>query len=462
MAKAKPLQKPARPVRKAVKARKPAARPQPRVKPKPKAKGKTMAAKKPARVATANASSPAMPSRSAANSAAQQLAQLEKLLEMSKRISSTLKIEEVLKTGMASAEEVLGAEASSIWEMDAEKQEIYFRVVSAEGASAKGIRLKIGEGIAGWVVQNGQPQLVADARQDPRFSRKVDSTTHFVTKSMLCVPLLVNDACIGAFQLLNKKSGELFNDRDLYLAQLLAGQIAVALDNARLYQEKRATLTHVALALADVIEMRDEYTGGHVQRVIDYSLLMGKEMGLDEETQETLQLSAALHDIGKIAVPDRVLNKQGPLDSEEFALMKQHPQTGTKMLLETRILQQIIPGMRSHHERWDGRGYPDGLKGEASPLQARIIAVADTFDAMTTNRPYRKGLSLHVAIEELKKNIGTQFCPASVAAFLKAHEKGKIVAVLKDHARTQPQYVPDPDENLNAPAVGVGELPRAL
>lgn len=456
MAKAKPLKKPARSASKTVKPRKAAPAARSRLKAKPKAKKAAM--KKNVRPVAPAADR----GRPVSRGAERQLAQLENLLEMSKRISSTLKIEEVLRTGMKSAEEVLGAEASSIWEIDTEKQEIFFRVVSSEGASARGIRLKIGEGIAGWVVQHGQPQLVADARKDPRFSRKVDSTTHFVTKSMLCVPLLVNDGCIGAFQLLNKKSGELFNDRDLYLAQLLAGQIAVALDNARLYQEKRATLTNVALALADVIEMRDEYTGGHVQRVIDYSLLMGKEMGLDEETQETLQLSAALHDIGKIAVPDRVLNKQGPLDSEEFALMKQHPQTGTKMLLETRILQQIIPGMRSHHERWDGRGYPDGLKGEASPLQARIIAVADTFDAMTTNRPYRKGLSLHVAIEELKKNTGTQFCPTSVSAFLKAHEKGKIVAVLKDHARTQPQYVPDPDENLNAPAVGVGELPRAL
>ncbi len=388
------------------------------------------------------------------------LGQLEHLLEMTKKISSTLKIVEVLKTGMASAEEVLGAEASSIWEIDNEAGEIFFRVVSDEGASAKDIRLKIGEGIAGWVVKHGQPQLIADARLDPRFSRKVDSTTRFVTRSMLCVPLLVNDQCIGAFQLLNKKSGEHFNDDDLYLAQLLAGQIAVALDNARLYQEKKKTLTHTALALADVIEMRDEYTGGHVQRVIDYSMVMGKAMGLDEDTLETLQLSAALHDIGKIAVPDRVLNKQGPLDKEEFESMKRHPETGTKMLLETRILQQIIPGMRHHHERWDGRGYPDKLVGEQSPLQARIIAVADTFDAMTSNRPYRKGLALPVAIEELKKNSGTQFCPASVTAFLKAFDAGKITALLEEHSRRSPEFVPNPNENMKAPAVGVGELPR--
>jgi HD-GYP domain-containing protein (c-di-GMP phosphodiesterase class II) len=390
------------------------------------------------------------------------LGQLEHLLEMTKKISSTLKIEEVLRTGMDSAEQVLGAEASSIWEIDNEAGEIFFRVVSAEGASAKDIRLKIGEGISGWVVKHGQPQLIADARLDPRFSRKVDTTTRFVTRSMLCVPLLVNDQCIGAFQLLNKKSGEHFNDDDLYLAQLLAGQIAVALDNARLYQEKKKTLTHTALALADVIEMRDEYTGGHVQRVIDYSMVMGKAMGLDEDTLETLQLSAALHDIGKIAVPDRVLNKQGPLDKEEFESMKKHPETGTKMLLETRILQQIIPGMRSHHERWDGRGYPDHLVGEQSPLQARIIAVADTFDAMTSNRPYRKGLSLPVAIDELKKNSGTQFCPASVTAFLKAFDAGKITALLEEHARRTPEFVPNPNENMKAPAVGVGELSRDL
>ncbi len=388
------------------------------------------------------------------------LAQLEKLLEMSKKISSTLKIEEVLRTGMASAEEVLGADASSIWEIDAPKGEIFFRVVSEEGTSAKGIRLKIGEGVAGWVVQNKQPVLIADAQQDPRFSRKVDSATKFVTTSMLCVPLLVNEDCIGAFQLLNKKSGEFFDEHDLTLAQMLAGQIAVALDNARLYQEKRKTLHHVALALADVIEMRDEYTGGHVQRVIDYSMLIAEKLMKDEEELETLHLSAALHDIGKIAVPDRVLNKQGPLDSEEFRLMKAHPETGTKMLLETRILMQIIPGMRHHHERWDGKGYPEGLKGEAAPLQARIIAVADTFDAMTTNRPYRKGLALEIAIEELRKYRGTQFCPASVDAFLKAHEEGKVRILLKQYHASQPQFVPDPDENRLRE--GVGELRRDL
>ena len=145
-------------------------------------------------------------------------------------------------------------------------------------------------------------------------------------------------------------------------------------------------------ALSEAIERRDPYTGGHVRRVVTYSVLLGQELGLPPEQLEELRLAAILHDIGKIAVPDQILRKPARLDADEAAVMARHTVDGAEMVGRIRSLRHLVPGIRSHHERLDGRGYPDGLADAQLPLIPRIIGVADTFDAMTTDRPYRKAL----------------------------------------------------------------------
>jgi len=172
------------------------------------------------------------------------------------------------------------------------------------------------------------------------------------------------------------------------------------------------------------VEKRDPYTGGHLQRVVAYSLLLGNELDLTVEELESLRLGATLHDIGKIGVPDGVLLKAGPLDEAEAAVMRRHPSDGAAIVGRIESLRPLLPIVRNHHERIDGRGYPDRLAGEAIPLPARIVAVADTFDAMTTSRPYREAMSRDVAAAEIRRVAGLHLCPRVVGAFERLYRRG--------------------------------------
>jgi putative nucleotidyltransferase with HDIG domain len=174
-----------------------------------------------------------------------------------------------------------------------------------------------------------------------------------------------------------------------------------------------------ALLLRDLLEEDDEYTGHHTEDVVELSVQVAEEMGLDEDTVRATEMGALLHDIGKIAVPDEIINKPGPLDDEEWAIMKTHTVEGERMLQQVGgLLSSVGIVVRASHERWDGGGYPDGLVGEAIPVAARIISACDAFNAMTTDRSYRKALPLEVAIDELHKNAGTQFAPDVVVALV--------------------------------------------
>ena len=174
-----------------------------------------------------------------------------------------------------------------------------------------------------------------------------------------------------------------------------------------------------ALLLRDLLEEDDEYTGRHTEDVVGLSVSVAERMGLDEDTRRSAELGALLHDIGKIAVPDEIINKPGPLDDEEWAIMKTHTVEGERMLAQVGgLLADVGLVVRASHERWDGGGYPDGLAGDDIPLAACIVSACDAFNAMTTDRSYRKALPVSVAVAELRKNSGTQFCPAVVHALV--------------------------------------------
>jgi putative nucleotidyltransferase with HDIG domain len=170
--------------------------------------------------------------------------------------------------------------------------------------------------------------------------------------------------------------------------------------------------------LAETIEKRDPYTAGHTQRVTDYSIMIAQNLGLPLNDISNLRLSAVLHDVGKIGVRDHILLKTTQLEPDEIEKMKQHTEHGADILNCSQLLHTIVDGVRFHHERFDGRGYNHGISGLDIPLHARIIAVADAFDAMTTDRPYRRGMDFPTAILEIKKGAGSQFDPAIVDAFL--------------------------------------------
>jgi HD-GYP domain-containing protein (c-di-GMP phosphodiesterase class II)/CBS domain-containing protein len=178
--------------------------------------------------------------------------------------------------------------------------------------------------------------------------------------------------------------------------------------------------------LAAAIDAKDPYTRGHSERVARYSIAIGKNVGLDERDMRNLRISALLHDVGKIGIDDRILRKPGALSEEEFEIMKQHPAKGAAIMGGVSQLIDIVPGMKYHHEKWSGGGYPDNLEGEEIPMQARIVAIADTFDAMTTNRPYQKAMEVSYVVEKIKSFAGTRFDPRVVEAFVNAVKRGDI------------------------------------
>lgn len=256
------------------------------------------------------------------------------------------------------------------------------------------------------------PEIVNDLASDPRCANAPR-----IFSSTMCTPLNIQEKTVGYVCVNSLKRTE-YRARDLKLLTTLSDQTAVALEKARLYKRLEETFYDMVRTLAETIEKRDPYTGNHTKRVVDYSLAIAEKLGLPEEFYVRLELAAALHDIGKLGVRDDVLLKNGPLTAEEFAQMKKHPTYGEEILKHIKHLEDVIPGIKYHHERCDGKGYPYGLKDEEIDITARIIAVADSFDAMTTDRPYRAALSLDVAFKELIRFSGTQFDSAVVEAFM--------------------------------------------
>lgn len=338
------------------------------------------------------------------------------LLEIGVEIAGCLDHRRVLELALEKAETICRAETSSIWELDRERQELFFRLVRGAAAhEIRHLRLPIGDGIVGSVALRGEGEVVNEVSADPRW--RGDLGQDFHTRAILAVPLKAKGQVIGVLQLLNPIGKRLFSDEDLERMRLFAAPLGQALENARLYSALKGQFADTVTALAEAIEKRDPYTGGHVRRVVHYSLLLGHEMQLPMNELYNLRLASALHDVGKIAVPDRVLRKPAPLDAEEEEVMRRHTVDGADIVSRIREMRGILPGVRSHHERLDGKGYPDGLIDREIPLAARIIAVADTYDAMTTSRPYRKALSPKQAAEEIQHGAGTQFCPRVVASF---------------------------------------------
>lgn len=203
----------------------------------------------------------------------------------------------------------------------------------------------------------------------------------------------------------------------LRLLTSFAHQMGAGCESAMLFENLGKLVVDVVISFADAIESRDPYTGGHSLRVTAYSLALGKALGVGERELSLLRLGGLLHDIGKVGIPDAVLRKPGRLTDTEFAVIQQHPVIGDRIVAHVPQLNLTRDIVRHHHERFDGRGYPDGLAGDDIPRLARIAAIADTFDAMTSDRPYRAGLAFNVAREEIVRCAGTQFDPAMTPAF---------------------------------------------
>lgn len=350
---------------------------------------------------------------------------LEILTRLSSLLNSSLDFEYVKRRAITASTELLGCETSSLLLKD-DKGKLFFEVALGEkGEVVKRFQLNVGEGIAGWVAMHGEPLIVPHAKEDARFFKKVDEAADFITHNIICVPLRVKEEIIGVIQGINKREGE-FTDDDLELFQSLANQIAIALDNARLYGELNDMAMQLVEGLSEAIEKRDSYSGGHPQRVLKICMAMSEYLPLTAEEKKQLTLAAILHDIGKVGITDHILGKNGRLTVEELEIIREHPRVGAKIVGNIKQLRPIVPGIKYHHEHYDGTGYPEMLHGEEIPLIARIIAVADTYDAIINERAYHRGKSKSEAVAEITGNAGTQFDPHIVEVFAQALDNGDI------------------------------------
>jgi response regulator RpfG family c-di-GMP phosphodiesterase len=234
--------------------------------------------------------------------------------------------------------------------------------------------------------------------------------------SIVAVPLRAQKRMIGFIFLASFTNGKRFDEGQRKLVSIIASRAAAAIENARLYEDLQATFQQTIEGLAKAIDKMDRYTAGHSDRVALYSTLLARALGLSPEQIEIVRQSALMHDIGKIGCVLN-LNKPGKLTNDEYEMFKKHPVFGRDILDPIKFLHPLIPGVHLHHERWDGRGYPLKMKGNEIPIIARIIAVADTYDAMTSDRSYRRALPHEVAITEIERCSATQFDPEVAATF---------------------------------------------
>jgi putative nucleotidyltransferase with HDIG domain len=258
--------------------------------------------------------------------------------------------------------------------------------------------------------------LVNDLSTDPAFCYLSPDAYR-----MMAVPLMRQDQVLGALFAFDK-AGDDFNTQDSKLLGSIANETAVFLENATLFADARGLMMGLLHSLTSAVDAKDAYTCGHSQRVALFAKEITRQARLPDAFAERVYMAGLLHDVGKIGVPEEVLRKPGKLTDEEFGLMKKHVEIGAKILRDVKQVEDLIPGVLHHHERYDGRGYPHNLSGQSIPLMGRILCVADCFDAMTSNRTYRRALPLEVALMEIRRCSGTQFDPALADAFLQIGE----------------------------------------
>ncbi len=342
-------------------------------------------------------------------------AALEALLSTSREIMAFGDLQGLLDRVLDRLQAILAPDRSAILLIDPATGDLRPRSVRPAGAYAN-----VSEFASSTAVHESltsrEVLVVEDARADERLRNAV-SVVQAGVRSAISVPLLGRSGPIGALYADRTAIHGTFEGHQIDYAAAFAAHAAAALETAQLYDDREQHFRLTLEALAKAIDARDKYTAGHSERVTAYTVMLAKTMKLPEADLEILKRAGMLHDIGKVGVPDHVLLKPAALAPDERAIIESHVTIGYEMLRDLPFLRQALPAIRGHHERWDGRGYPDRLAGESIHLYARIMTVADSYDAMTSARPYRAALPPDEAARRLRADAGTQFDPAVVQAF---------------------------------------------
>ena len=345
----------------------------------------------------------------------------QKLLNhISSHLHQTLDIDEVIPRIFMDVNKAINAEAQSIWLVNEKEGIIKCRFATGPSAEKlRGFSVPLdAPSIVGTSVSKQESIIIKDVKNDPRHANVVDELTGFITRSLMTVPLVLEDRSIGAIQAVNKRDGQLFSQDDLDLFRSIADSAVLAVNNAQLVADLQNSYDLTLDALSAALDLRDHETEGHSRRVVEYTNRLAEQMGLDKEAIKTICRGALIHDIGKIGVPDAILLKPGELTEEERKIIERHPQAGYDMLAGIPYLQEEIKIVICHQEKWDGTGYPFGLRGDGIVLGARLFMIADTFDALTSDRPYRQARPYEAARTIIEDESGKQFDPQAVATFL--------------------------------------------
>jgi GAF domain-containing protein len=368
--------------------------------------------------------------------------ELRNLQEALQAATSTLDLNQVLQQVLAGAAKASAAQIGCLALEDGGRL-VLKGGFGTDTHTAEKLALDLGGDICGRVMQSGEP-LMETMDQ----GSKTDSPLN--PRAVLCVPITLRGDPLGVLFLANYLEGHAFTTDHRNLVTELATQAAVAIDNARLFKDREDVTFQSLVALANAVDAKDRYTAGHADRVTEYALLIARKMNYSPHDQSAwlrLERGGRLHDIGKIGVPDAVLEKPGKLTEAEFERMKSHTTIGFNILSVLKMLTDELVIVRSHHERYDGKGYPDQKKGDELPMFAWIVSAADAIDAMTSDRPYRKGMSLEMAIDQVREGAGTHFHPDVAEAVLDAVRDGTLKLI------AQTSLHPD------APMVGAFENP---
>jgi len=349
---------------------------------------------------------------------------LRVIFDYTARIANERSLVNVLILMANMGREMVVADRCSVWLIDEKSDELYTTV--AHGV--KEIRIPLSSGLVGISIRSGNPIFIDDAYTDTQYREVLDSgaiavdkQTGYRSKALMVVPFRNNEGrVIGAYQAINKMTAAgVFSRQDLEYLTLAANYSGKSIESVMLQNEIEETQKEIIFTMGEIGESRSKETGNHVKRVAEYSYIVALGLGLSKEEAELLKIASPMHDIGKVAIPDSVLKKPGKLTDEEFDIMKQHTTIGYNLLKNSRrtLMQAAAIVASQHHEKWNGRGYPLGLKGEEIHIYGRITAIADVFDALASDRVYKKAWELDRILNLLQEERGQHFDPRVVDAF---------------------------------------------
>jgi HD-GYP domain-containing protein (c-di-GMP phosphodiesterase class II) len=350
---------------------------------------------------------------------------LTTLHQVSDQLSRAVSVEALFDSILSAILDVSGGDRAAILMRNTDTTQVDLIAARTRDGKAPGA-VTVSRSVVNDVLEKGISAFTDDAMADERYVGG-ESIVRERIRSVMCAPMRTTDEILGVLYVDSQMTRE-FSEAELELLAAVGNQAGIALHRARLMAEVERLFLDVMKAIASIIDAKDGYTHKHSERVAALGVRLARHLGFDADSRAVVELSGLLHDVGKIGVPDAILNKPGKLTDDEFREMRLHPLHGVRILsnIQSAKIASLLPGVKYHHERWDGKGYPEGLKGEEIPLLGRLLGVADFLDALTSDRSYRKGLTLEEALEMVRDLDGQAFDPAIVKAAVELHEQGAL------------------------------------